>query len=55
MNDEFRRMIASRVPARELKDAARAAGTRTLREAALELVRQGETSLEEANRVTFVA
>jgi len=55
MNDEFRRMIASRVPARELKDAARAAGTRTLREAALDLVCRGETSLEEANRVTFVA
>jgi len=55
MNDEFRQMIASRVPARELKDAARAAGTRTLREAALDLVRQGETSLEEANRVTLVA
>jgi general secretion pathway protein E len=55
MNDVFRQMIASRVPARELKDAARAAGTRTLREAALDLVCRGETSLEEANRVTFVA
>ena len=54
MNDEFRRMIASRVPARELKDAARVAGTRTLREAALALVRRGETTLEEANRVTLV-
>jgi len=54
MNDEFRRMIASRVPARELKDAARAAGTRTLREAAIDLVRRGETTLEEANRVTLV-
>ena len=54
MNDEFRRMIASRVPARELKDAARAAGTRTLREAAVALVRGGETTLEEANRVTLV-
>src|SRR6266568_5321821 len=53
MNDEFRRMIASRVPARELKDAARAAGTRTLREAAIDLVRRGETTLEEANRVTL--
>jgi general secretion pathway protein E len=55
MNDEFRQMIATRAPARELKAAARAAGTRTLRERALELVRDGETSLEEANRVTFVA
>jgi general secretion pathway protein E len=55
LSDELRQMIASRVPARDLKEAARAAGTRTLREAALELVRAGETSLEEANRVTFVA
>jgi len=55
MNDDLRQMIASRAPARELKEAARAAGTRTLREAALDLVRRGETSLEEANRVTFVA
>jgi len=54
MNDEFRRMIASRVPARDMKTAAREAGTRTLREAAIELVRLGETSLEEANRVTLV-
>jgi general secretion pathway protein E len=55
MSDELRQMIASRVPARDLKEAARAAGTRTLREAALELVQLGETSLEEANRVTVVA
>ena len=55
MNDEFRQMIATRAPARELKEAARVAGTRTLRERALELVRDGETSLEEANRVTVVA
>jgi general secretion pathway protein E len=54
MNDELRQMIASRVPARDLKDAARAAGTRTLREAAIDRVRQGETTLEEANRVTLV-
>jgi general secretion pathway protein E len=55
MSDELRQMIASRVPARDLKEAARAAGTRTLRETALELVQLGETSLEEANRVTVVA
>ena len=30
-------------------------GTRDLRDAALELVRNGETTLEEINRVTFVA
>ncbi|MDH4095767.1 MAG: GspE/PulE family protein [Betaproteobacteria bacterium] len=55
MNDDFREMIVARSPARRLKEAARAAGTRTLREAALELVKAGETTLEEINRVTFVA
>jgi general secretion pathway protein E len=53
MNDDFREMIVARFPAKRLKEAARAAGTRTLREAALELVRAGETTLEEINRVTF--
>jgi general secretion pathway protein E len=55
MNDEFREMIVARVPARRLKEAARAAGSRSLREAALGLVQAGETTLEEINRVTFVA
>jgi general secretion pathway protein E len=35
-----------------LRDAARARGLRTLRDAALDLVQAGITSLEEANRVT---
>jgi general secretion pathway protein E len=55
MNDELRELIVARAPARQLKDAARAAGTVPLREAALRLVADGETTLEEANRVTFVA
>lgn len=37
---------------RKVKEAARANGTLTMREAALELVRRGETTLEEINRVT---
>jgi len=55
MNDDLREMIVARAPARQLKVAARAVGTRTLREAALDLVKAGETTLEEINRVTFVA
>jgi general secretion pathway protein E len=55
MNDELRELITAREPVRRLKEAARAAGTVPLREAALALVRAGETTLEEANRVTFVA
>ncbi len=55
LTDELRELIASRSPIRELKDAARRSGTRFLRDSALELVSQGETSLQEINRVTFVA
>jgi general secretion pathway protein E len=55
LNDELRELIVARAPARKLKEAARAAGTVALREAALQLVNAGETTLEEINRVTFVA
>jgi general secretion pathway protein E len=55
MNDELSELVLARAPARRLKDAARAAGTLPLREAALALVATGQTTLEEANRVTFVA
>ena len=55
LNDELRELIVARTPARKLKEAARAAGTVALREAALQLVNAGETTLEEINRVTFVA
>jgi len=55
LNDEIRELIIGRAPIRQLKDAARRGGTRSLRESAVDLVRDGITSLEEANRVTFVA
>ena len=55
LNDEMREMIAAREPIRRIKEAAQASGTRFLRESALELVRRGETTLQEINRVTFVA
>jgi general secretion pathway protein E len=51
-NDEIRELIVTREPVRKIKEAARANGTRTMREAALKLVRLGETTLEEINRVT---
>ena len=55
LNDELREMIVAREPIRVLKDLAHRNGTRFLREAAVKLVRNGETTLQEINRVTFVA
>ena len=55
LNDELRELIVTRQPIRSIKEAARMMGTRNLRDAALELVRAGETTLLEINRVTFVA
>jgi general secretion pathway protein E len=55
LDDELKDLIASRAPMLKLKEAARVAGSAGLREAALELVRRGETSMEEIDRVTFVA
>jgi general secretion pathway protein E len=55
MNDELRELIVARAPARKVREAARAAGTLSLREAAMRLVEAGETTQEEIDRVTFVA
>ncbi|HEY0563306.1 MAG TPA: GspE/PulE family protein, partial [Methylophilus sp.] len=55
LNDELREMIVAREPIRKLKEAAKRSGMRTIREAALEAVHEGITSLQEINRVTFVA
>ena len=55
LNDEIRELIVGREPIRRIRDAAVRNGTRFLRESALDLVRQGETTLQEINRVTFVA
>ena len=55
LNDEIRELVIGREPIRRLKDAAQRSGTRFLRESALDLVKRGETTLEEINRVTFVA
>jgi len=55
LNDEIRELIVAQEPIRRIKEAARNNGTRFLREGALDMVKQGLTSLEEANRVTIVA
>ena len=52
LTDELREMIVEKRPIRQIKELARANGTRSLREAALALVRRGETSLLETRRVT---
>ncbi len=54
LNDEIRELIVSRAPIAELKRAAQASGTVFLREAALEKVFAGVTTLRDINRVTFV-
>jgi general secretion pathway protein E len=55
LTDEIREMIVDKRPIRQIKEAARANGTRTLREAALTLVRNGDTTLDEIKRVTLHA
>jgi len=55
LNDEMREAIVNRAPVRQLKELASTAGVRLLRHSALELVRRGETTLEEVNRVTVMA
>jgi general secretion pathway protein E len=55
MNDELREAIIARVPVRQLKQLAHNAGVRLIRHAALQLVCQGVTTLEEVNRVTTMA
>jgi general secretion pathway protein E len=55
LNDEIRELIVARAPIRALKEAAFRSGVKLLRAAALDMVRGGDTTLEEINRVTFIA
>ena len=55
LNDTLRELIISRAPVSQLKEAARKAGMRSLRDIAISTVRQGQTTLQEINRVTFVS
>jgi general secretion pathway protein E len=51
LDDELREMIVSREPVRRVKEVAYRKGTRLLRDVGLDLVRNGETTLQELNRV----
>ena len=53
MTDPLRELIAQKSSIVKIKEEARKGGTRFLREVALELVRVGETTLEEVARVTL--
>jgi general secretion pathway protein E len=53
LDDQIRELIVGRAPVRHLKDTALRSGTRFLRDAALDAVRRGETTSQEADRVTL--
>ena len=55
LSDHIRELILGQRPTSEIKQAARDAGMRFLRESAVEQVLQGRTTLHEINKVTFVA
>ena len=55
LNDRIRELIVAREPIRLIREEARRNGTHFLREIAVEMVSRGETTLQEINRVTFVA
>lgn len=55
LNDTIRELIIARQPTRLIREEAQRNGTRFLRELAVEMVGRGETTLQEINRVTFVA
>jgi type IV pilus assembly protein PilB len=54
LSDRIRGMILDRRPASEIKKAAKDEGMLFLRESALQKVREGQTTLREINKVTFV-
>jgi type II secretory ATPase GspE/PulE/Tfp pilus assembly ATPase PilB-like protein len=54
LSDRIRGLILERRPAAEIKRAAKEEGMTFLREAALEKVFEGSTTLKEINKVTFV-
>jgi type IV pilus assembly protein PilB len=54
LTDPIKALILDRKPTAEVRKAALADGMTTLREAGLEKVLKGETTLREMNRITFV-
>ncbi|MFL9867540.1 GspE/PulE family protein [Paraburkholderia fungorum] len=53
LDDDLREAILQQMPASQLKEMARQRGMRSMREQAVNVVRLGQTTLEEINRVTF--
>jgi type IV pilus assembly protein PilB len=54
LTDDMRELLSAKTPIARLKEAARESGTQFLRDSALEKVFNGDTTLREINRVTFV-
>ncbi len=54
MSDNIRELIIARKPGSEVRRVATSEGLGTLRQSALRLVFEGQTTLHEINRVTFV-
>ena len=54
LSDKIKEMILEKRLSYEIKKQAIAEGMTTLREAAMEKVFKGETTLKEINRVTFI-
>jgi type IV pilus assembly protein PilB len=54
LTDHIREMILARKPSSEINQAARAEGMTSLRESAVERVKEGLTTLREINKVTFI-
>ncbi|MGH9832845.1 MAG: GspE/PulE family protein, partial [Blastocatellia bacterium] len=54
MSDTIRELIIDRKPGSEVRRVATAEGLGTLRQSALRLVFEGQTTLHEINRVTFI-
>ena len=54
LTEEIRELILERKPVSQIRTAARGQGMSTLRESAVERLRDGITTLKEINKVTFV-
>jgi type IV pilus assembly protein PilB len=54
LSDNIREMILAKKPTSEIRRAAQSEGMRFLRQAALDKVRHGYTTLREINKVTFI-
>jgi type IV pilus assembly protein PilB len=54
LTEEIRELILERRPTSQIRVAARAQGMSTLRESAVDKMREGFTTLKEINKVTFV-